>query len=35
LEDLKVENHVWMRFERVSSGEIATTIVVKQGEKQE
>lgn len=35
LTDLKVGNHVWMRFERVSSGDIAHLIVVKQAEKQE
>ncbi|MDD5558967.1 hypothetical protein [Candidatus Methylomirabilis sp.] len=35
LEGLKVGNHVWMRFERVSSGDIAQSIVVKRVEKQE
>lgn len=35
LTDLKVGNHVWMRFERLSSGDIAHLIVVKQAAKQE
>lgn len=35
LTDLKVGDHVWMKFERVSSGDIAHLIVVKQAKKQE
>lgn len=35
LEDLKVGDHVWIKFERVSSGDIARTILVKQSTKQE
>ncbi len=31
LEDLKVGDHVWMKFERANSGDIAHVIVVKQG----
>jgi hypothetical protein len=31
LEDLKVGDRVWMKFERVSDGDIAHVIVVKQG----
>jgi len=31
LEDLKVGAHVWMKFERVSDGDIAHVIVIKQG----
>jgi ERCC4-type nuclease len=33
--DLKVGDHVWMKFERVSSGDIAPSIIIKRGEKQE
>lgn len=32
LADLEVGNHVWMRFERVSFGDIAQTIVVKRAQ---
>jgi len=35
LEDLTVGDQVWMKFERVSSGDIAQSIVVKPGKKQE
>jgi hypothetical protein len=35
LADLKVGDRVWMRFERVSSGDIAQSIVVERGKKQE
>ncbi|MBI3779643.1 MAG: hypothetical protein HY278_01050 [candidate division NC10 bacterium] len=33
LEDLKVGDHVWMEFERGSSGDIAKMIVIKPGKK--
>lgn len=35
LEDLKVGDRVWMKFERVSSGDIAHLIVIKQVKRQE